>query len=107
MTPRTTNATTTPMTIQTHVSMRLLSVARETEGGCQWVPRRGRSKLRQLRAQELVHDLRIRLALRLFHHLADEEPEQALFAALVRGDLARVVREDARDERLELCRVGD
>src|SRR5690349_8688962 len=41
----------------------------------------------ELRAQQLVDEPRVRLALRLLHHLADEEAEQALLAAPVRLDL--------------------
>ena len=43
----------------------------------------------QLCAHQLAHGPRIGLAARLLHHLADEEPEQALLAAPERGNLAR------------------
>src|SRR5262249_17511663 len=65
-----------------------------------------RSSLRvELLAQQLVDDLRVRLALRLLHHLAHEEAEHALLAAAIRLDLCRARIEDAVDERLELGRV--
>src|SRR5207249_898352 len=61
----------------------------------------------QLPPEELVHDLRISLALCLLHDLPDEVPEHSLLAAAVRLDLSGAPREDAVDERLELGRVGD
>src|SRR5581483_742916 len=67
-------------------------------------PRRSR---RQLLTDELVDDLRIGLALRLLHHLADEEAEQALLAAAEGLDLAGVRGQDPLDERSELGGVGD
>src|SRR4030095_8742135 len=47
----------------------------------------------QFRPQPLVDDARIGLALHRLHHLADEEAEQRLLAALVLGDLVRIRRQ--------------
>ena len=50
----------------------------------------------KLLPQESVDDLRVGFALRLLHHLADEEAEHALLAAAVGRDLIRVCGEHAR-----------
>ena len=58
-------------------------------------PRIGRERHRsgaELGAHELVDDPRVGLALRLLHHLTDEEAEQPVLAAAVRLDLRRVRR---------------
>src|SRR5207249_10255740 len=55
----------------------------------------------ELRAQELVHGPRVGLALRLAHHQADEEAEQALLAGAVGRYLAGVLGQGPVDERLE------
>ena len=52
----------------------------------------------ELLADEVGDDARVRLALRLLHHLADEEAEEALLAAAVGGDLARVLLQDPVDD---------
>src|SRR4051812_47308515 len=57
--------------------------------------------------EELVHDLRVCLALRPLHHLADEEAEHSLLAAAEGLDLGRMGGDDLVDDRLELGRVGD
>ena len=64
-------------------------------------------RLLELLADELADRARVRLAAGLLHHLADEEAEQALLAALVGGDLAGIRVEDPGDDRLQLGRVGD
>src|SRR5262249_57581307 len=60
----------------------------------------------QLLAQPLVDDLWVRLALGLAHHLADEEAEQALFAAAIGLHLRLVLAEDPVDHGIELGSVG-
>src|SRR6188472_1385916 len=59
----------------------------------------------ELRPDELVDRARVRLALRLLHHLSDEEAEQAFLAAPVLLDLRRVRSENRVDDRLERCYV--
>src|SRR5215208_3748383 len=85
------------------------AVAATTRGATAMVPAAadGKRLRAQFLADPLVDDLRVRLALRLLHHLADEEAEQALLAAPERGDLARVRVEDLVDDRVELGGVGD
>src|SRR4029078_12693348 len=61
----------------------------------------------ELRPDELVDRARVRPALRLLHHLPDEEAEQALLAAPVLLDLRRVRGENRVDDRLECTRVRD
>src|SRR4029453_5125532 len=57
--------------------------------------------------QELVDELRVRPALGLLHHLADEEAEKALLAGAVRLDLIRVRGQHLVDERLEVAGLSD
>src|SRR5438552_2662459 len=59
----------------------------------------------QLFAQPLVDDLGVRLASGLFHHLADEEPQQPLLAAAIGLDLPLVLAQDSVDHRVELAHV--
>ena len=61
----------------------------------------------QLLPKQPVDDLRVGLALRLLHHLADEEAEHALLAAAVGLDLLRVRGDDGVDRRAELGLVAD
>src|SRR5581483_6979512 len=68
---------------------------------------RPRSSRGQPLAKQLVHGLRIGLALRLLHHLADEEAEQALLARAVVLDLGEVRGENGVDQRRELRRLRD
>src|SRR5262249_2231774 len=67
----------------------------------------GSAALPELRTQQVVDDLRVRLSLRFFHDLADEVTEETLFAASVRGDLVGARGEDGVDERLQLGCVRD
>src|SRR3954468_7713981 len=60
----------------------------------------------QLLPQEPIDDLRVGLALRLAHHLPDEEAEHALLAAAVGRGLARVRGDDRLDHRYELRLVA-
>ena len=53
----------------------------------------------KLLPQQPVDDLRVGLALRLLHHLADEEAEHALLAAAVGLDLLRVRGDHGVDHR--------
>ena len=48
--------------------------------GSRWPPRLGRRSSLQLLPQHVADELRVRSALRLLHHLADEEPEHAFLA---------------------------
>src|SRR5919201_5363386 len=61
----------------------------------------------ELLPEALVDDLRVRLALRLAHYLADEEAEQAFLAAPVGLDLLLVLAQDPVDHWIELRGVGD
>src|SRR5665647_2258596 len=58
-------------------------------------------------AEQRVDDLRVRRALRLLHHLPDEEAEHALLAAAVGLDLLRVRCEHRVDRGTELRGVAD
>lgn len=55
----------------------------------------------QLLGQQLIHQLRIRLALRSFHHLADEEAHDCLLPCAVLLNLFRIGRDSLIDDLLE------
>src|SRR5215212_6864936 len=76
-------------------------------GGLGWVPPRRKGSAAQLLAQAVVHDLRVRLAARVLHHLSDKEAEQPLLAAAVIRDLLLVRAEDPVDYGVELVHVRD
>src|SRR6266516_5947884 len=88
------------LSLAEHGALLRLDLGKPDEVG-EGVPRERRSKLRQFLAQKVVDDLRVGLALRFLHHLADEETEQALLAPFVRGDLAGILGEDAIDDWLQ------
>ena len=58
------------------------------------VPHNPAWRLVQLLGQQLIHQLRIRLALRSFHHLADEKPHNCLLSRAVLLNLPGVGRDD-------------
>src|ERR1700674_281987 len=61
----------------------------------------------QLLLQALADDARVGLAARLLHHLADEEPEQALLPAAVLRDLTGGSLENTLDDRVEIGDCSD
>src|SRR5438093_11005790 len=60
----------------------------------------------QRRAQQLLHELRVRLPARRLHHLPDEEAENAFLAGAELGHLRRMPRDDVGDGRVERAAVA-
>src|SRR5262245_56662722 len=58
------------------------------------------------RAQQLLHELRVRLAAGLLHDLADEEAEHAFLAAPELRDLVGMARDDLVDDALERALIA-
>src|SRR5438046_1426588 len=59
----------------------------------------------QLRLEPVIHNSRVCLALRCFHHLADEETEQSLFTRAIAFKLLRARSNDFIDNAINFAGV--